>query len=222
MHIVFKTSTGIRWVRLLPDAIERKRDGVVFDLPSMHRFVDLGVYVLKGGRSWEDKITKVKQTESCTLSVPIADYDNDKSPEGWKFLFTQKDRLIQQHIEIIQDDGGKYISHREMPFDEIFKAEHELRWCRAAHRDDTKELKIDVDMEACREVVKGQMREWRKPLLLELDVEYQRAHEAGDPEAMKAVVVQKQALRDCTKNPRIAEAKTPEELKTVMPQLFGG
>ena len=62
-----------------------------------------------------------------------------------------------------------------------------------------------------------QIRAERAPLLAELDIAYMRASEANDTSAMTAIATRKQALRDATKDPAIAAAKTPEELKAAIP-----
>lgn len=79
---------------------------------------------------------------------------------------------------------------------------------------------IKVDMPKAREIHKEKLRALRAPKLAALDVEYQRADEAGDTKAKSAVAAKKQALRDVTADPRIAAAKTPDELKAVIPDAL--
>jgi len=76
---------------------------------------------------------------------------------------------------------------------------------------------IAVDMPKAREIQRSRMREARTPKLAALDVEYQRADEAGDSDRKKAVAARKQALRDVTKLPAIDAAQTPDALKSVWP-----
>lgn len=76
---------------------------------------------------------------------------------------------------------------------------------------------IVVDMEKARELHRNKLRELRKPKLEALDVEYQRADEAGNSAEKKKVAAKKQALRDVTSDPAIDAAKTPDELKAVLP-----
>lgn len=71
--------------------------------------------------------------------------------------------------------------------------------------------KIHVDMPKAREVHKGRLRAMRAPKLAALDVEQLRGRD---------VAAQKQALRDCTADPRIAAAKTPAELLAVIPEVL--
>lgn len=79
---------------------------------------------------------------------------------------------------------------------------------------------IGHDMEKCRAIHKEKMRLARKPKLEALDTEYQRADEADDKAKKKEIAARKQALRDVTADARVAEAKTPEELKLVWPEIL--
>lgn len=72
-------------------------------------------------------------------------------------------------------------------------------------------------MAKSRDVQRNLLRKKRTPLLAALDVEYQRADEAGDLEAKKAVSAKKQELRDATKYASIDSAKTINELKEAIP-----
>lgn len=79
---------------------------------------------------------------------------------------------------------------------------------------------IAHDMDMARAIHLDRLRKSRKPKLEALDVESLRAIEAGDFLASSDVMAQKQALRDITKDPRIAEAQTPDELKLVIPEAL--
>jgi hypothetical protein len=78
--------------------------------------------------------------------------------------------------------------------------------------------KLEWDMERARGRHRDYMRHARKPLLASLDVEYQRADEAGDVFAKQSIAARKQRLRDCTQMPEIENAATIEELINVWPQ----
>ena len=69
---------------------------------------------------------------------------------------------------------------------------------------------VEVDMPKAREILKGNLRRERQPLLEALDVEYMKAMERG--EDTTAIVAQKVALRDITADARIASATTPDQL----------
>lgn len=75
---------------------------------------------------------------------------------------------------------------------------------------------IEHDMTRARDLHKDKLRREREPKLEALDVEYQRADEQGDNQKKQQIAAQKQALRDITKDPRIAAAKTIEQLKLVI------
>lgn len=68
---------------------------------------------------------------------------------------------------------------------------------------------VDVDIPKAREITKERLRKERKPLLDAQDVLYMRAQETGAD--TKAIIVEKQRLRDVTK--LADEAKTLDELK---------
>jgi hypothetical protein len=76
---------------------------------------------------------------------------------------------------------------------------------------------IKIDLEKYRAWRQQEFRNERKPLLDQLDVLFMRALERGDQELMLRIADAKQALRDVTKDPAIAAAKTPEELRAVRP-----
>lgn len=95
----------------------------------------------------------------------------------------------------------------------------EDRYFRNAWRDDGA---ISVDMPKAREIHRDRLRALRKPVLADLDVAYMRAQEASDTKAAADVVAQKDALRDCTDDPRIDAATTPDELRAVIPDALKG
>lgn len=108
---------------------------------------------------------------------------------------------------------AEYVSHRMMP-DEAIPPDRTFRnaWC-----DETPEPVIDIDMPKAREIHREKLRQMRAPKLAALDIEYQRADEAGDAKRKGEVATKKQALRDITDDPAIEAAQTPDELKAVMP-----
>jgi DNA-binding PucR family transcriptional regulator len=73
--------------------------------------------------------------------------------------------------------------------------------------------KVEVDMPKAVEIQKEKLRLAREALLKELDIQFMKALEEGKPTA--AIVAEKQRLRDITKDPRFAAAKTPEDLKAI-------
>ena len=73
---------------------------------------------------------------------------------------------------------------------------------------------IVINNDKAREITKDKIRADRDPKLQALDVEFQKALETGADTS--AIVAQKQALRDATKQ---ADGKTPEELKVIIDSL---
>lgn len=79
---------------------------------------------------------------------------------------------------------------------------------------------IAVDMEKAVEIHKDALRKVRAPLLQALDIEMMAAWAKGDTKTWLEVEAKKQALRDVTDDPRIAEALTPEDLKAASPEVL--
>lgn len=88
------------------------------------------------------------------------------------------------------------------------------RQFRAAWRDNGQ---IDIDMPTARDIHRDRLREMRAPRLRVLDIEYQRADEAGDDARKAEIAVLKQALRDVTTDPAIDMAETPDILVDAIP-----
>lgn len=79
--------------------------------------------------------------------------------------------------------------------------------------------KVDIDLDAAREIHKDTIRAARQPLLEELDVQFQRALETGAK--TDDIVAKKQALRDITKDPELLTADNPEAIKAFWPDILG-
>lgn len=116
---------------------------------------------------------------------------------------------IQQIAQKDVPSGLPYeiVDESEIPTDRTFR--------NAWRKDRGKPCHICMD--TAREIHKERLRLQRIPKLQALDVEYQKADEKGDVELKAKIAAKKQALRDCTKHPCIAKAKTPEELKEAIP-----
>lgn len=80
--------------------------------------------------------------------------------------------------------------------------------------------RFDYDFARARELHRDRLRAQRAPLLEQLDIEYQRADEAGDLGKKAKIAIQKQALRDVTKHPAIDSASTIEQLKAAVPEIL--
>jgi hypothetical protein len=75
--------------------------------------------------------------------------------------------------------------------------------------------KLTIDMDRARAIHKDRLRQLRSPKLAALDVEMTRAYR--DRARQDEIEARRQALRDVTDDPAIAAAKTPDELKAVLP-----
>ena len=76
-------------------------------------------------------------------------------------------------------------------------------------------MPIGVNIAKAKELQKERFRQVRKPLLDALDIEYQRADEAGDASKKTEVATKKQALRDVTNNTALNDATTEAEVRAV-------
>ena len=76
---------------------------------------------------------------------------------------------------------------------------------------------ITINLNKAKEIKKDMVRAERAPMLAALDVEFQRALEAGDTGKQAEIVAKKQALRDATAHASIVDAATVEELKAANP-----
>lgn len=109
--------------------------------------------------------------------------------------------------KIVREGSPHFVKHRSelpeyiaSPFFDALVADYEAET-------------ISVDMEKARSITQDMIREERAVAFEKLDIEYQRATETEDRERMAEVVAMKQVLRDLPADPRIEEAKTPEELE---------
>lgn len=130
--------------------------------------------------------------------------------EGNERPFTEQDAL-ERALKALPPDAvnPQMIDAEAIPADRTFRE----AWTHGGDR-------VNHDMARCREIWKNQLRVARAPKLAALDIEYQRADEAGDAEKKTRIAAQKQALRDVTAHPGIAAATTPEELKQVIPDAL--
>lgn len=80
--------------------------------------------------------------------------------------------------------------------------------------------RIEHDMVKARNIHRENMRSARANKLCDLDAEYLRADESVDRVKKRDIAARKQALRDVTDDPAIESAQTPEELKSVWPDVL--
>lgn len=74
---------------------------------------------------------------------------------------------------------------------------------------------IKINVEKAKEIKKESLRQERKPLLEQLDVEMMRAMESSDSEKQAEILSKKQALRDATKHSSLESASSVEDLKAI-------
>ena len=76
-------------------------------------------------------------------------------------------------------------------------------------------MPIGVNIPKAKELQKERFRQVRKPLLEALDIDYQRADEAGDASKKTEVATKKQALRDVTNSTDLNDASSEAEVHAV-------
>ena len=76
-------------------------------------------------------------------------------------------------------------------------------------------MPIGVNIPKAKELQKERFRQVRKPLLEALDIDYQRADEAGDASKKTEVASKKQALRDVTNSTTLNDATSEAEVRAV-------
>ena len=76
-------------------------------------------------------------------------------------------------------------------------------------------MPIGVNIPKAKELQKERFRQVRKPLLDALEIDYQRADEAGDASKKTEIATKKQALRDVTNNTALNDATSEAEVRAV-------
>ena len=76
-------------------------------------------------------------------------------------------------------------------------------------------MPIGVNIPKAKELQKERFRQVRKPLLESLDIDYQRADEAGDASKKTEIATKKQALRDVTNNSTLNAASSAADIRAV-------
>jgi hypothetical protein len=110
-------------------------------------------------------------------------------------------RWSQDQIDLVDVNGIVEIDPSAIPNDRTF---------RSAWKSD-----LAIDMDKARDIHRDKLRRLREPKLAALDVELSRAF--NDPIKQGEIEAKRRALRDVTADPAIDAAKTPEELKAVIP-----
>lgn len=114
----------------------------------------------------------------------------DLSSNGYDF--TSKDQILQ------------YIIDKDVPKDteyHIIEDDNDLpdRYFRKAWKlEEEKETVLGIDTDKAKDIHADNLRELRKPLLANLDIEYMQAIETDDKDKQQEIIGKKQELRDVT------------------------
>lgn len=150
---------------------------------------------------------------SVLIAAPVASLSEEAAKAAGFALSKAKTSWVRKATsEVIEAEigrttglspnaGWRIVGKDELPKD---------RSLRDAWTDDGSVLL--VDMPRARDIVRTRLRAARKPMLEALDVDYQRADEAGDRATKGEVAAKKQRLRDITSDPSIDAAATPVAL----------
>lgn len=106
----------------------------------------------------------------------------------------------------------KIINISDLPQDVYFREAWEADLTKS-------KVKVSVNLEKAKEIHLNAIRKARETVFNKLDIEFQRALETGADTSV--IISKKQTLRDITKDPKILNAKTIEDLKAFWPVLNG-
>lgn len=119
------------------------------------------------------------------------------------------DSEIKRSTFVKQVVSWRIIDPEQIPLDRTFRGAWEYD-----------ESAVLVNMDKAREIHKNILRSLRLPIFEQLDAEFTKALESGDITEQQRIAILKQELRDVTEDPRIVEARTPEELKAIIPAIL--
>lgn len=151
--------------------------------------------------------------------------------------YCMKNIEVPEAVDIFHFEGSPDDSYRLMSDTEVLNANARHQGISVYHIIDDSELpdsyfrkswehdnqgNVTVNMEKAVVEHIDNLRIMRAPELSALDVKFQRALETGDNLIIASVVARKSALRDVTKNPAIASATTPDQLKIAGLNVING
>lgn len=136
------------------------------------------------------------------------------SDGGVAVTFPNEGIPIEQVVFRVVPPGSPYIlvEDHAVPTDKTFRA----AWDADFSNPPGGKGVITINMGKARHILRRRLRDERALLLAALDVEYNRADEAGDAKTKATIAAKKQALRDATENPAIEAAATPDELAKIV------
>lgn len=110
--------------------------------------------------------------------------------------------------DIPQDCDYKIVTESEFPNDDgTFRDAWEL--------DVNSQYPLQISIDKARDIWRNKIREQRIELFKELDIQFMIAMEQGNVEAQSIIAIKKQRLRDAPVDPRINDAVSIEELKSL-------
>lgn len=122
----------------------------------------------------------------------------------WNAELESEDNFVKRLADIVSNGRNWRVTRQDnIPKDRTF---------RGAWTDDLSTETVDVNIEKARAIHTDRLRAVRNEKLTQLDILYQRALEDGDEVAKAQVAARKKALRDFTKDPKLLNAATVEEL----------
>ena len=134
--------------------------------------------------------------------------------------------LREQGIDFANDDEVlDWIINKDVPAGASYRITEITnlpsdRHFRAAWTDAKRTKTVDVDMPKAREVHLNNLRRMREPKFTQLDRDYLRADERNDLTEKQRIAGLKQQLRDIPQTLDLSIAKTPEELKAIVPAIL--
>lgn len=109
--------------------------------------------------------------------------------------------------DVPSNSGAQMVDSSDLPPNRVFRN----AWSK-------NQSGVFVDMPKARELHREKLRKLRKPVLEMWDREYLKADETGDTNRKAAVAQIKERLRNCTNDPRIDSAQTPDVLMSIIPE----
>lgn len=147
-----------------------------------------------------------------------ADFENAvQELEDLNFLlemYQKHGTNLSEYAEILQKRSPAELAGFEpIAYNAVLPEDREYR---AAWTWTTDDPAVDISIEAARNVARDQLRAHRNERFAVLDVRISRAMAEGDTAQVQEIERQRQALRDATRDPRIAQAATLDDLKATL------
>lgn len=153
---------------------------------------------------------------SCSVTHPAQVMFNEKSKDRVQLadkgiLVNATDDKVLEWIKNKDAPKGTIVEISSLPNDRYFRD----AW---ACNDSLNGVSVDMP-KACN-IHMNNLRVVRNKMLYQLDIDYMRADERGDIKSKADVSTKKQQLRDIPQKYDLTVAKTPDELKNMIPDLL--